>query len=105
MCVVLVNYPPNTKPMYDGEYIVMGACAYFYTLPDHPSQVIKVPKPNIFALGDIEIEKRIYRRLGKHPHLANVVAMDEYGIYLQLAPNGCLREYYRRAARQHSTRR
>jgi hypothetical protein len=31
----------------------------------------------------MEIEKRVYRSLGKHPNLANVVDMDEYGIYLE----------------------
>ncbi len=94
-CLPIPNYPPNSEPMkYDGRYIT-GGCGLFYIHPDRPDVVTKVAKPIDSCIADLEIEKRVYRRLGKHPHLAKVVAMDEYGIHLKLASHGCLRLYYR----------
>ncbi|KAF1959593.1 hypothetical protein CC80DRAFT_545039 [Byssothecium circinans] len=43
----------------------------------------------------MEIEKRVYRRLGKHQHLPVVIDIDEYGIYMERADPGCLRLYYK----------
>ncbi len=59
--------------MLHGEYIVMGDCAIFYTLPDRSNEVIKVPKPIDYCLADLEVEKGVHRRHEKHPHLVKVV--------------------------------
>jgi serine/threonine protein kinase len=60
-----------------------------------PGVLLKVPLP--FAEYDeaIEIEKRVYRRLGKHSNIVNVIDMNEWGIYLERAVPGSLRIYYK----------
>ncbi len=37
----------------------------------------------------------MYRHLGKHPHLVNVLHMNDHGIYMEKAAHYCLRLYYR----------
>jgi hypothetical protein len=45
------------------------------------------------------VKKRVYERLGDHPHIIGVVAMSERGIYLECAALGCLRECFKRSRR------
>lgn len=80
-------------------YGVIGGCGIFYTLPDRPEVVVKVAIPSDRTLSDFEIEKRVYRRLREHPHLVHVFEINEYGIYLALASNGCLRLYYEKGGK------
>ena len=76
-------------------FFALGSCSVLYTLPDRPNQVLKVPCPYDFYAQAFEIEKRIYHRLGKHSNLLNVVDVNQYGIYLERASHGSIREYYR----------
>ncbi len=93
--VGIINYPPNALPIRNGKYIVIGGCSTFYTIPDRPDEVVKCPKPFDEYIHNVEIEKRVYRRLGKHPNLVNVVEMDDYGVYLECVSHGSLHKYYR----------
>lgn len=84
----IANYPPNANCLLFTSFSVL------YETPDRPNQVCKVPSPwPEFELAH-EVERRIYQRLGEHPNLVKVVEMDQYGIWLQRALYGCLRQYY-----------
>ena len=85
----LIKRPENTTVVIRAGYSVI--CE----VEDRPGVVLKVPLPFEEYEKAMEIEKSVYRRLGKHPNLANVVDMDEFGIYLERAEPGCLRLYYR----------
>ncbi|KAJ8131342.1 hypothetical protein O1611_g2281 [Lasiodiplodia mahajangana] len=84
----LIKRPENTTVIFHGGYSVL--CE----IEDRPGVVLKAPLPFEEHAEAIEIEKRAYCRLGKHPNLAKVIGMDEWGIYLERAEPGCLREYY-----------
>lgn len=84
----VANHPPNAKTF------LVGGCGIIYEVPDRPNELVKVSKPFDYAMRDHEIERRVYRRLGKHRNIVNVVEMDQYGIYLERASHGCLREYF-----------
>ncbi len=86
--VGIIYSPPNAK------ILVIAGRSLVYTLPDRPNQVVKVPQPYDDARADHEIERRVYHRLGEHRNLVKVIEMDEYGIYLERASHGNLREYY-----------
>ena len=60
-----------------------------------PDVLLKVPRPFEEHVRATEIEKRVYRRLGEHPNLIEVVDIDEWGIYLKRAELGSIRDYYR----------
>lgn len=87
--VGILNYPPGA------ETFVIAGYSHLFTVPGRPNEVLKVPAP--FKRYEIahKIERRVYRRLGKHRNIATVVDMDEYGIYLKKATPGCLRLYYK----------
>ncbi|KAH8167629.1 hypothetical protein CIB48_g654 [Xylaria polymorpha] len=85
----IIKRPENTTVIIRAGYSVV--CE----IKDRPGVVLKVPLPFEEYEEAIEIEKRAYRRLGKHPNLANVIGMDEWGIYLERAEPGCLRLYYK----------
>ncbi|KAL2022506.1 hypothetical protein VTK56DRAFT_5113 [Thermocarpiscus australiensis] len=84
----IVNYPPGAKTLRPAGWSVL------YTMPGQPNEVVKVPLPLEMYEKAHEIERQVYRRLGLHKSLAEVVKMDEYGIYLVQAEHGCIREYY-----------
>ncbi|KAI0869377.1 kinase-like protein [Hypoxylon argillaceum] len=84
----IANHPPNAKTL------LITGCGIIYTVPDRPNELVKVPKPFEYARRDHEIERRVYRRLGKHRNIVNVVEMDQYGIYLERAAHGSVREYF-----------
>lgn len=85
---LIVNYPPNSDPLLYTCFSVL------YKSTDRPDQVCKVPTPMAqFELAH-EVERRIYQRLGEHPNLVKVVEMDQYGIWMERATHGCLRQYY-----------
>lgn len=79
-----IRRPENTTVIIRAGYSVI--C----DIRDRPGVVLKVPLPFEEFEQAMEIEKRVYRRLGKHPNLPNVVDVDEYGIYLERAEPGCL---------------
>lgn len=85
----IANHPPNASTLQ------IGGSGTIYTVPDRPNELVKVPQPFKDDERNHEIERRVYRRLGKHRNLVNVVKMDQYGIYLERASPGCLRLYFR----------
>ncbi|WEW56987.1 hypothetical protein PRK78_002446 [Emydomyces testavorans] len=85
----IANHPP------DAETLIIAGSGIIYTLPDRPNEVVKVPQPFDGDRHNHEIERRVYQRLGKHPNIVNVTEMDQYGIYLERAFHGCLRQYFR----------
>jgi hypothetical protein len=84
----LVNYPPNSNPLLRTNLSVL------YDHPDRPNQVCKVPCPWEGAELAHKVERRIFERLEEHPNLVKVIEMDQYGIWLERASHGCLRQYY-----------
>jgi len=65
--------------------IIRAGYSVICEIEGRPGVVLKVPLP--FAEYDeaMEIEKRVYRRLGKHPNIVNVIETNEWGIYLERA--------------------
>lgn len=59
------------------------------------SRVIKIPSNKDHSVKAIEIEKRIYKRLGSHPNIVSVTRIEEKGIVLERAKYGSLRQYLR----------
>jgi serine/threonine protein kinase len=86
--VRLVHYPPTAKSVINGGYSVL------YEDPSRPNQLCKVPCPWEQYEEAHRVERRIFQQLGEHPNLVKVIEMDEYGIWLERAANGCLTEYY-----------
>ncbi|OAA67859.1 Protein kinase-like domain protein [Niveomyces insectorum RCEF 264] len=84
----VANHPPNAKTLF------ITGCGIIYVVPERPNELVKVPKPFEYAKRDHEIERRVYRRLGTHRNIVRVVDMDQYGIYLERAAHGSLREYF-----------
>ncbi|KND86622.1 Mitogen-activated protein kinase kinase kinase MLT [Tolypocladium ophioglossoides CBS 100239] len=84
----VVNYPPNSNPILFTNFSVL------YESPDRPDQVCKVPCPWPEFECAHDVERRIYQRLEEHPNLVKVIEMDQYGIWLERAQYGCLRQYY-----------
>ncbi|KAF2240911.1 hypothetical protein BU26DRAFT_525477 [Trematosphaeria pertusa] len=88
-----IKRPGNTTVVIRAGYSVI--C----DIKDRLGVVLKVPLPFEEFKQAMEIEKRVYRRLGKHPNLPNVVDMNEYGIYLKRAESRCLRLYYNKGGK------
>jgi hypothetical protein len=55
--------------------------------------LLKVPRPFGERVKAVEIEKRVYRPLGEHPILVQVVDIDEWVVYLKRAEFGSIRDY------------
>ncbi len=85
---LVVNWPPNSNTLLYTNLSVL------YESSDHPNQVCKVPKPFPESESAHQVERRIYQRLGKHCNLVKVIEMDQYGIWLERALHGSLRQYY-----------
>jgi serine/threonine protein kinase len=83
-----VKYPPGS------DFFAFGGLGCVFSHPDRPNQVIKVPSPYAKGLRAMEIEKRVYKRLGSHPNLVKWTDMDDYGIWFELIPHGNLRDFY-----------
>lgn len=90
------------------ELLGRGSCGGVVYWPDKPTEVIKVPTSEPSAQQDIEIEKTIYKRLGRHPNIVECLHIeeadynrtDEKGfpvtehIVLRRAEHGSIREYF-----------
>lgn len=86
--VVWFKYPPGSK------WLSAGGSGGIYYFPDNLTEVIKVPSNQERSNRSIEIEKRIYERLGSHPNIVPVLRIDETGIVLKRAVHGSLRQYF-----------
>ncbi|PNY23381.1 Tyrosine-protein kinase transforming protein erbB [Tolypocladium capitatum] len=83
-----IKHPPNSNPVTYTNFSCL------YELDERPNQLCKVPTPLSYSQKAHAIERRIYQRLGEHPNLVKVIKMDEYGIWLERALHGCLRQYH-----------
>ena len=77
------------------ELLAMGGTGAIFTHLDSPHEAIKLPYCTQSSTDNIEIEKRIYRRLGAHPNIIGCLRIDEKAIYLERAKYGSIRQYYR----------
>ncbi|WEW61313.1 hypothetical protein PRK78_006803 [Emydomyces testavorans] len=84
----IINSPADAKILFVAGYSAI--CER----EGRPGVLLKVPLPFPENERAMEIEKQVYRRLGKHPNLVEVTDIDEWGIYLKKAEPGCLRLYY-----------
>lgn len=86
-----------------GELLAMGSAGAVFTFPDRPNVVCKMPfRPVVpsahegnLPADDVEDEKRIYKRLGKHPNIIGCLEITEESIHLERATPGCLRLYFK----------
>lgn len=79
-----------------GKLIAGGASGIVERLPS--GDVIKSPwndDTGHICRQELELEKRIYERLGPHPRLVRMVSWDpqQYTLTLEYMPNGSLRDY------------
>jgi len=76
----------------------MGGSGAIFSYPDKPNMLAKLPyrKPSYSLIENLEVEKRIYRRLQSHPNIILCLDIDDDAIYLERAKYGCnIRQYYR----------
>jgi serine/threonine protein kinase len=74
---------------------MMGGSGAIFTFAERPGQVSKLAYRAALPTANVEVEKRIYRRLCKHPNIISCVGIDERAIYLELAKYGCLRQIFK----------
>jgi len=80
-----------------------GGSGGIYYWPDKPGEVIKLPWTTPSSIENVEIEKRIFKRLGCHPNIVPCLRMADTGpvsvvaehIVLKRAEHGSIREYFR----------
>ncbi|KAK3320545.1 kinase-like domain-containing protein [Cercophora scortea] len=78
-----------------GKLLMMGGSGATFTFADRPGQVSKLPYHQAAPTANVEVEKRIYKRLGSHPNIIPCLGIDADAIHLELAEHGCLRLYFR----------
>jgi serine/threonine protein kinase len=88
--VLWFDYPPGW------EWLSACGSGGIYYSPDNPTEVLKLPSNADRSIKAIEIEKRIYQRLGSHPNIVPVIRIDDTGILLRRAEHGSLREFFRK---------
>lgn len=83
-----VDHLPNAR------FFKSGGSGYLYTIPHCPAELIKQPSTRPASIRDLAIEKRVYGRLGSHRNIIQCLRIEDYGIHLERASYGSLREYY-----------
>ena len=73
---------------------VAGSGAIF-TYQDRPDKVSKHSYDAPACIQGFEIEKRIYRCLGRHPIIISCLGVNDDAIHLERAEYGCIRQFYR----------
>jgi serine/threonine protein kinase len=71
-----------------------GGSGILYTYPGCTTEVIKLPFSSEASTANLEIEKRVYQRLGCHPNIIKCLRIEDYGIHLERAEHNSIREYY-----------
>lgn len=71
-----------------------GGSGILYTYPDSTTEVVKLPFSSKASTTNLEIEKRVYQRLGRHPNIIRCVRTEDYGIHLERPEHNSIREYY-----------
>ena len=86
--LVFTDYPPGWTCM------APAGCSMVCENKDEPDVVVKCPHDIAQNRAAVDMEARIYERLGPHANLVRVLRKDDYGIYMERAQHGCLRVYY-----------
>jgi serine/threonine protein kinase len=84
------------------ELLAWGGSGYIFYWPGNTTEVMKLPTTDPSSIEDIEIEKRIYNRLGSHPNIVPCLRVTETGpvpvcaehIVLKRAEHGTIRQYF-----------
>jgi serine/threonine protein kinase len=82
------QYPPGSK------FWRAGGSGGLYFYPSCSTELIKVPSTKPSSIKNMEIEKRIYKRLGSHPNIVPCLRIDDTGILLKRAEHGAIREFF-----------
>ena len=86
-----------TKPLPDTKFFKIGGSGAIYT-PNGAAadtELIKLPWDSEASTANLEIEKRVYRRLDNgHPNIIRCLRIADYGIHLERAAHSSLREYF-----------
>jgi len=77
------------------ELLICGGSGFLYRYPGNDTEILKLPTTYPPAIRNMEIEKRVYRRLGSHPNIIKCLRIEDYGIHLERAKYGCLRQYFK----------
>ncbi|KAF2254384.1 hypothetical protein BU26DRAFT_559083 [Trematosphaeria pertusa] len=80
----------------EAELLAMGASGAIFAYPSRPHEVSKLPYRAQSSIDNVEIEKRIYRRLETHPNIIRCLRIDDDAIHLERAKYGSIRQYYRK---------
>ncbi|KAF2105235.1 hypothetical protein BDV96DRAFT_655820 [Lophiotrema nucula] len=73
-----------------------------FSWPENTTEAMELPTTDPSSIEDIEIEKRIYKRLGSHPNIVSCLRIAETGpvsvcaehIVLKRAEYGTIRQYF-----------
>lgn len=84
------------------ELLAWGGSGHIFYWPENTTEVMKLPTTDPSSIEDIEIEKRIYKRLGSHPNIVPCLRIAETGpvpvcaehIVLKRAEHGTIRQYF-----------
>jgi serine/threonine protein kinase len=82
------------KTLPGTEHFRNGGSGILYTYPGCTTEVIKLPFSSEASTANLEIEKRVYQRLGYHPNIIRCLRIEDYGIHLERAKHSSVREYY-----------
>jgi serine/threonine protein kinase len=91
-----VLHPRGTK------LLDWGGSGHIFYWPGNTTEVMKLPTTDRGSIWDIEIEKRVYKRLGSHPNILPCLRIAETGIdsvgaehiVLKRAEHGTIRQYF-----------
>lgn len=61
------------------ELLAWGGSGHIFYWPENTTEVMKLPTTDPSSIEDIEIEKRIYKRLGSHPNIVPCLRITETG--------------------------
>jgi len=79
------------------ERLARGSTGGIFYYPGNSTEVIKLPNTLPSSIENLEIEKRIFKRLGSHPNIVPCLRIAEAGpehIVLQRAEHGSIRQYF-----------
>jgi len=89
------------KTLPSTKHFRNGGSGILYTYASCTTKVIKLPFSSEASTANLEIEKRVYQRLGCYPNIIRCLRIEDYGIHLERAEHSSVREYYAEAAPRH----
>jgi serine/threonine protein kinase len=76
------------------ELVTFGASGSFFHVIDRKNVLCKVPWQNSMDTQRFEVEKRVFDRLGRHPHIVKVLTTNGKAIYMKEYRFQDLRGYF-----------